>query len=95
MKRRLSECLVIAGIIFFTLLAVMVLFERSATSIAYTALEPWFAICGAITPMSWQVTGNVLLVLTWIVSGVAAYSLVLAALIVIGLAVADRIRKED
>ena len=46
------------------------------------ALEPWFALCRWMTPEAWQTRGNVMLGALWLVSGVTAYGLLLAIVLV-------------
>lgn len=45
--------------------------------------------------MSWQTQGNILLGLTWLISGIAVYCLLIGAAGVFMLAVADRLRTPD
>ena len=54
-------------------LAALVLFSRTATSIADSLLGPWFAVCEWVTPASVQTKGNMLLGLLWVVSGIVLY----------------------
>ena len=54
---------------------------------------PWLKLCAAVTPEAWQVQGNILLGLGWLVSGVVVYSLIVGALVAAVLAAVRRSRK--
>ena len=51
------------------------MFDEVAGTVAVSLLEPWFAVCKAWTPRNWQTQGNIPLGLTFIISGVAVYSM--------------------
>ena len=93
MKRRIIQWHFFSWILCVLLLAGALLFQQAATSIAESLLEPWFAICRTITPVAWQTTGNALLGLLWLLSGIVVYSMLIGALGVVGWTIADRMRK--
>ena len=79
MKQRLSQWMLFTNIVFLSSLLALLLFER-----ADTLLAPWLSICRAITPISWQIQGNILLGIMWLVCGVAVYSIFIGACLATG-----------
>ena len=79
MKRRLSQWMLFTGIVSVSAILTIMLFERAATVAVDPVLAPWFAFCSAITPLSWQVRGNILLGMMWTLSGVIVYSMLISA----------------
>ena len=77
MNRRLSQWMLFTGMVFLSSLGALVLSERAGAEVAETLLTPWFAICRAITPISWQTQGNILRGMMWLVSGVVVYSMLI------------------
>ena len=77
-----------AATVFLSSLLALLLFERAnaevALEVALTLLTPWFAICKAMTPLSWQTWGNIPLFLMWLVSGIAVYSVLIGACLATG-----------
>ncbi len=92
MKRRLTQWCLFAGLTCAVLIAWLLVFQRSATSVADSLMTPWMTFCEMITPASWQTMGNVLLGLLWLVSGIAVFSMFVGATCVASLAVIDRLR---
>ena len=84
MKQRLSQWMLFTNIVFLSSLLALLLFERAGTEAADTLLAPWFSICRAITPISWQIQGNILLGIMWLVCGVAVYSISIGACLATG-----------
>ena len=95
MKRRCSQWLFVTGIVSLALLGALILFEPASTKIADPVLTPWFAICRNITPASWQIRGNILLFMMWLISGIIVYSMLLGVTVVSLLAIVERRRKPD
>ena len=93
MKRRLSQWMLFTGVVSLSSLLATILFERDATEVADTLLAPWFAICHAITPIAWQVRGNILLGMMWFVSGVIVYSMLIGIASVVFLATMEKLRR--
>ena len=93
MKRRFSQWMLVTGIVNLVSLGAMILFERASTKVADSVLTPWFAICRDITPVSWQVRGNILLGMLWLFSGVLVYSMLIGVMVVSFLAIVERRRK--
>ena len=93
MKRRLSQWILFTGIVSVSTLLAMILFERAATVVAETLLTPWVSICRVITPPSWQVQGNILLGMMWMVSGVIVYSMCIGVVGVASLAIMEKLRR--
>jgi heme/copper-type cytochrome/quinol oxidase subunit 2 len=56
------------------LLIALAVSGQSGTQIADFVLAPWFYICIAATPQSWQTQGNILLGMMWLMSGLVVYS---------------------
>lgn len=79
MKRRQSQWIVLTVITSLASLAAMILFERTSTRIAEFLLSPWFVICRAITPVEWQIRGNILLGIMVYISGIVVYTMLIAA----------------
>ena len=71
--------MLLAGLISLSSLAALILFERTSMEIAEALLAPWFAICRALTPLAWQVRGNILLGLMWLSCGIIVYSMMISA----------------
>ena len=84
MNRKSSQWMLFTGIVFLSSLGGLILFERAGAEVAEALLTPWFAICRAITPMSWQTQGNILLGMMWLVCGVAVYSIFIGTCLATG-----------
>ena len=95
MKRRLCQWGLVTGIVCVSSLLATILFEQTAVQVAEALLGPWFAICRAVTPTSWQTRGNALLGMMWLIAGIVVYSMLIGAACVIGLSVADKLRRPD
>ncbi len=95
MKRRCTQWLLVTGIVNLASLGALILFEQASTKNAAFALTPWFAICRNITPASWQVRGNILLFMMWLMSGIIVYSMLISVTIVSLLTIVKRRRKRD
>jgi hypothetical protein len=80
MKRFASQWLICSGVVLTLLLVIALLFSREFMTLADDALRPWMKVCQMVTPAGWQVRGNILLGLLWIISGLAAYSILLGLL---------------
>ncbi|NNE91892.1 MAG: hypothetical protein HKN23_09620 [Verrucomicrobiales bacterium] len=85
-RRFLQSWLLTSGIVCVFGLLGLLFFDRQAVEIAEVIFEPWFRFCEAVTPEAWQVRGNILLGLGWLISGIAVYSVALGGLIVTGVA---------
>ena len=94
-KRRCSQWMLVTGIVSLASLGALILFEQASTKIADFVLTPWFAICRNITPASWQVRGNILLFMMWLISGVIVYSMLIGVTVVRLLAIVERRSKPD
>lgn len=92
MKRALMRWGLFAACACVLALLALVLFERPAILAAEAVMGPWFALCRLATPSSWQVQGNILLGLMWLVSGVIVYSVVIGGACALVLALADKAR---
>ena len=82
MKRRRLQWMLLTAIVSVSSVGVMILFERASMEIAEFILTPWFAICRAVTPLTWQVRGNILLGMMWLFSGVVVYSMLMSGVVV-------------
>lgn len=93
MKKRLAQWVLCSGVVSTLSLAALMVSQRTGTDVAEVVLNPWFALCDAVTPDAWQTRGNILLGLAWLISGVVAWGAVIGALCVAGPAVGDRLRR--
>ena len=82
MKRRRLQWMLLTAIVSLSSVGAMILFERASMEIAEFILTPWFAICRAVTPLTWQVRGNILLGMMWLFSGVVVYSMLMSGVVV-------------
>jgi len=76
MKGRCTHAVLIAGSLCVLWLAFLLAFPRAGTRVTGPLLQPWVAVCRALTPSAWQTRGNLLLGLMWVLSGVAVYSII-------------------
>ena len=53
----------------------VVMFDEQAGPIVFSCLQPWLAICVAITPDAWQTQRNIPLGLIFLFSGMTVYSI--------------------
>lgn len=93
MKRRRSQWTLLTAITSLASLAAMILFERTSTRMAEFLFAPWFTICRAITPVEWQLRGNILLGMMFLISGIVVYSMLVSAAGVGFLALVARLRR--
>jgi len=82
MKRKLPQWILCSIVVFLATCLLLEFFEETTFDIVATLLTPWFSMCKALTPLSWQVRGNIFLALMWIFSGVAVYSMLIGACLV-------------
>jgi len=85
-KSRRLQWMLLAGSVSLLSLGAIVLFERSSMDIAEVLLAPWFVICRVVTPLAWQVRGNILLGMMWLFSGIVIYSMLMSGVVVACLA---------
>lgn len=83
MKRILLQFGVVTGIVCLLPLIAMLVMGRPATDAAEALLDPWFVVCSAITPDSWETQGNIIMGLIWVVSGAVAYSILISTALVV------------
>tara|TARA_B100000809_G_scaffold265659_1_gene325189 strand:+ start:1649 stop:2020 length:372 start_codon:yes stop_codon:yes gene_type:complete len=83
MKHIFSQWLLHTNLVFLAALSALLLFEKTGTEVAETLLAPWFVICRTLTPPSWQFQGNIPLGLMWLFSGVAVYSMLIGACLIV------------
>ncbi len=80
MKTYMFKWLKLSSIIFCTILLLVLLSGRLGTDILEFVMNPWFNFFSAITPNDWQVRGNILLGLMFLISGLAFYSAILSGI---------------
>lgn len=90
MTQRLSQWMLCTAIASVSSMLAMVFWEQAALDIAESLLRPWFAVCQSVTPLAWQVRGNILLSLGWLISGVIIYSALISA---VGLGLLELLRQ--
>ena len=95
MKRRQLQWMLLTAIVSSSSVGAMILFERASMEIAEVLLTPWFAICRAVTPLAWQVRGNILLAMMWLFSGVVVYSMLISCVFLGCLALFQKRRQTD
>jgi hypothetical protein len=93
MKRRFVQWSLISAGAGSLVLVGLLIFPKLSIALVEPLLEPWLAICRALTPEAWQVQGNILLGMGWMISGVALYSLLAGAVAVAAWAFVDRRRR--
>jgi hypothetical protein len=94
MKRRLLPFGAVTAIICALALITMLVIGRPATAFAEALLNPWFMVCSAITPDSWEPRGNIIMGLMWMVSGFVVYSILISAALVIVWSAIERYQRE-
>ena len=77
-----NDWLLYTNLVFLFSLFAFWLFEKTAFEVVETLLAPWFVICRALTPASWQVEKNIILGLMYFFSGLAVYSMLIGACLV-------------
>lgn len=80
MKRRFIQWALCSGISAAVSLVGLAINGEVVGSILLPLLRPWFYLCRAITPDSWQTMGNILLGLAWLGSGILVYSALFGAI---------------
>jgi hypothetical protein len=95
MKRRLIQWSLCSGIVALVSLLGLLLFDREVVSIFEPLLRPWFGLCCAITPDSWEIQGNILLGLMWMISGVLVYCILFGAIATVLLSAIERRRNKS
>lgn len=81
MKRGLARWMLVALALWavWVVLITVPVVDRTAGRLTEVVLEPWLALCRAVTPEAWQTRGNAPLGLLWLLAGMLAGSMVLAA----------------
>jgi len=81
-----------AGSLSVLFLLVALLFERAFVDLIEVVMQPWFAFCRLVTPDAWQTQGNILLGLSWMISGVLVCASLLGATAVALVVIWNKIR---
>ena len=89
-KSRQLQWTLLSGALALFSLAAIILFERTSMNMVEVLLKPWMATCRAVTPIAWQVRGNILLAMLWLFSGVVVYSMLASAVVIACLSVWQR-----
>ncbi|MEE2888143.1 MAG: hypothetical protein VX951_12005 [Planctomycetota bacterium] len=76
MKPHLVRSSVVAAGVCVAWLGLLLVGGETAGEVTVTLLEPWFTLCGEITPKAWQTRGNLPLFVMWMAGGIAVYSAV-------------------
>lgn len=95
MKRRFMQWGLCSGIAAVVSLVGLLLFDRVVISILEPLLGPWIRLCQAITPDSWEVQGNILLGLTWMISGLLVTCMLIGAIATLLLSAFEKRRGES
>ena len=90
MHRFLHHACLASLVMFLLMIGSLLLFERQTVEVTEVLLAPWLALCAYVTPQDWQVRGNALLGLAWLLSGLAAMA---ATLGVLAATIAQLLRK--
>lgn len=93
MKRRFIQWGLCSGIIAVVSLLGLLLFDRVVISIFEPLLRPWFLLCRAVTPDAWEVRGNILLGMMWMISGIFVFCILFGAFATLLLAAFEGRRK--
>jgi len=83
MKRLLTQWALTSGVLCLLAVLALILFTRSFLELSEPMLEAWFWCCKIVTPKESQTLGNIPLALAWVFSGLAIYSMLLGAILVV------------
>ena len=75
----IKKWVLVTGFVFLFSSLAIVLFDEAAMTIVEPLMNPWLAICRALTPIGWQTLGNIPLAMMWLVSGLFVYSMIIGA----------------
>lgn len=94
MQRRLSQWAFFSGLTILVALVGLLAFDRFTIALLEPMLDPWFALCGLVTPDAWEVRGNILLGMAWTLSGVLAYGALAGGIVTGFVALVEGVRKK-
>ena len=75
----IKKWVLVTGFVFLFSSLAIVLFDEAAMTIVEPLMNPWLAICRALTPIGWQTLGNIPLGMMWLFSGLFVYSMITGA----------------
>ena len=75
----IKKWVLVTGFVFLFSSLAIVLFDQAAMTIVEPLMNPWLAICRALTPIGWQTLGNIPLAMMWLFSGLFVYSMIIGA----------------
>ena len=75
----IKKWVLVTGFVFLFSSLAIVLFDEAAMTIVEPLMNPWLAICRALTPIGWQTLGNIPLAMMWLFSGLFVYSMIIGA----------------
>ena len=79
----IKKWILVTGFVFLFSSLAIVLFDEAAMTIVEPLMNPWLAICRALTPIGWQTLGNIPLGMMWLFSGLFVYSMITGAVAIL------------
>ena len=79
----IKKWILVTGFVFLFSSLAIVLFDEAAMTIVEPLMNPWLAICRALTPIGWQTLGNIPLGMMWLFSGLFVYSMITGAVVIL------------
>ena len=79
----IKKWILVTGFVFLFSSLAIVLFDEAAMTIVEPLMNPWLAICRALTPIGWQTLGNIPLGMMWLFSGLFVYSMIIGAVAIL------------
>ena len=87
----IKKWILVTGFVFLFSSLAIVLFDEAAMTIVEPLMNPWLAICRALTPIGWQTLGNIPLGMMWLFSGLFMYSLIIGAVAIFLLGITKKV----
>ena len=87
----IKKWILVTGFVFLFSSLAIVLFDEAAMTIVEPLMNPWLAICRALTPIGWQTLGNIPLGMMWFFSGLFVYSMIIGAVAIFLLGITKKV----